>query len=373
MLKLAYQAFAKPLFFTFDPEFVHDRISDIGKLLGSFSFTRFLTRSLFYYQNPKLTQTITGLTFVNPVGLSAGFDKNADLLQIIPEVGFGFMSIGTVTLHEYQGNPKPRLVRLPHSKSILVNYGLKNIGVTQIIRKLKNYQTPKQFVYGLSIGKTNSPDTCTIGTGLADYSDCLQEAIASGIGNYYEINISCPNTFGGEPFTTPQKLEKLLKKLMPIVGNDKKSKPVLLKMPINIPWSDFKKMCEIAITYKVAGVIIGNLNKDRTYISDNDSLLPDVKGNASGKPCWELSNELISQTYKTFGRKLVIIGVGGIFSGADAYEKIRRGASLVQLITGLIYEGPQLIGEINRDLVKFLERDGYFHISEAVGSYHSRK
>lgn len=305
---------------------------------------------MFSHENPKLEQSICGIKFKNPVGLSAGFDKDANLLNTLPDVGFGFMSVGTVTYKPYEGNPRPRLYRLPKSKALVVYYGLKNIGVREIIKKLRKYELKKKenFPIFISIGKTNADYTASETTGIKDYFDCLNQVIKAGVGNVYEINISCPNTFGGEPFTTAAKLEKLLKKLYTL----KIDKPVFLKMPIDKKWSDFKKLLEVAVKYKVNGVIIGNLQKDHKHKTIKDEIPEKIKGGISGIPCKDVSNDLISRTYKTYGKKLVIIGVGGIFSAEDAIEKLERGASLVQLITGMIYQGPQLIGEINEAITK---------------------
>lgn len=360
-----YQNIAKPIFFQFDPEFIHDTISNTGKFLGKSKIGRNITKELFHFSHPSLKQKIAGITFSNPVGLSAGFDKNADLMNIMPSVGFGFMEVGTVTHKPYEGNPKPRLYRLKKSRGLVVYYGLKNIGVEKIVEKLKD--RPKNFPIIMSVGKTNCEETSTDKAGVADYKDCLKYAVEHNSGDIYDINISCPNTFGGEPFTTAQKLDVLLKELRKIKTN----KPLFIKMPINIEWKEFKKMLDVAVKYKVTGVIIGNLNKDHKDKNVFDEIPKHVKGGISGRPTWRLSNDLISKTYQEYGDKLIIIGVGGIFSAADAYEKIKRGATLVQLITGMIYEGPQLIGDINRDLVNLLQRDGYKNISEAVGSYYN--
>ena len=221
------------------------------------------------------------------------------------------------------------------------------------------------YPISISIGKTNSTKTASQKAGIEDYYDCLKEFANAGIGDFYTINISCPNTFGGEPFTTPESLDPLLKKLQMVKTN----KPIFLKMPINLEWKEFKQLLEIALKYKVNGVIIGNLNKDRQDPAIKDIIPEHVQGGISGKVTWALSNKLIYQTYKAYGKKLIIIGVGGIFSAEDAYKKIKRGASLVQLITGMIYEGPQLIGEINQGLVELIKRDGYKNISEAVGNH----
>lgn len=357
LIGLLYKLFLKPIFFLQDPEGVHDRFTQLGRLLGSNGFTKILTRWMFNYENPELEREICGIKFKNPVGLSAGFDKDANLVNILPDVGFGFMSVGTVTYKPYKGNPKPRLYRLPKSKGLVVYYGLKNIGVKRIVKKLSNEVTKKQsnedkFPLFISIGKTNADYTASENAGIKDYYDCLNKVIKAKVGDVYEINISCPNTFGGEPFTTAPRLEQLLKKLYTL----KIDKPVFLKMPIDKKWPEFKKLCDVAVKYGVEGVIIGNLQKDHNHKDIKDKISEHVKGGISGKPTWDTSNDLISKTYESYGKKLVIVGVGGIFSADDAIEKLNRGASLVQLITGMIYHGPQLIGEINKGLSAEMNR-----------------
>lgn len=347
-----------------DPEFVHDRILLLGNIMGSNSFFRWILRSTFRYDNPKLETEVCGVKFKNPIGLSAGFDKDGKLVSSLRDVGFGFMQVGSVTSDSYEGNPKPRLVRLKKSKALVVYYGLKNEGKEMILKRLKKKFIPKDFRISISIAKTNSDKTCTEESGVVDYFDTYKYFNENEFGDFYTINISCPNTFGGEPFTTAPKLEALLKKLREVES----SKPLFIKMPLELSWNDFKSLLDVAVKYKVDGVIIANLVKDRKnnkFIKDEIS--DEVKGGISGVPTRELANEKIRMTYKEYGEKLKIVGVGGIFSAEDAYEKIKLGASLVQLITGMIYEGPQLIGEINRGLVKLLEGDGFVSIGEAVG------
>ena len=338
----------------------------IGNFLGKFKITKFFTRKLFDYKNSKLEQNILGIKFINPVGLSAGFDKNAQLIDILKDVGFGFMEVGTVTDEPYAGNPKPRLHRLIKSKALVVYYGLKNDGVEKIIERLKKTKEAS-FIKGISIGKTNSAKTVDLEAGVNDYLECYKKVLESDVGDFYTLNISCPNTFGGEPFTKPEKLSKLLEKVYIL----KNKKPIFLKMPINLSWEEFDKLLETAINYEVGGVIIGNLNKNFQDETLKDKITENMKGGISGEPTKKLSNELISQTYKKYGDKLVIVGVGGIFSAEDTYEKIKRGASLVQLITGMIYNGPQTIGEINRELVELIKSDGFINIEQAVGFYKS--
>src|SRR3989344_2821327 len=181
-----YRHIIKPLLFVLDPEFVHDTITNIGVVLGKFAFLRQLTRRLFTFSDPCLSQDVWGITFKNPVGLAAGFDKDANLVQILPSVGFGFGEVGTVTLKPYAGNPKPRLYRLPKSKSIAVYYGLKNIGAARIIEKLKAPHAAGYRVV-VSIGKTNSKETAAESDGIEDYYQCLKKINASQVGDMYEI------------------------------------------------------------------------------------------------------------------------------------------------------------------------------------------
>lgn len=357
-----YRRIGKPIFFKFDPELVHDRITLLGKLFGSNPLTRRLVRVLFNVDHPSLVQNVAGLHFRNPVGLSAGFDKNAQLINILPSVGFGHMEIGSVTQHPYEGNPKPRLYRLKKSRGLVVYYGLKNIGVKKIVDRIRKRKDPSGII-GISVAKTNAPSTADLAGGIADYVACLEYLESNNVGDYYTINISCPNTFGGEPFTTAESLRPLLSAITKL----KIKKSIFIKMPTNLPKQQFDQLLQLIVEYKVTGVVIGNLTKVRDSNLIKDQIPGHIKGGISGKPTEQLSNDLIAYTYRHYGQNLIIVGVGGIFSAEDAYRKIRLGATLVQLITGMIFVGPQLIGEINAGLVSFLARDDFRNISEAVG------
>lgn len=359
-----YRVILKPIFFAQDPEVVHDRMIAMGARLGTSKLGKKLIRLCFNYAHPSLGQSKWGIYFGNPVGLAAGFDKEGQLCGILGDVGFGFSEVGTVTFGAYEGNPKPRLYRLPYSQGLVVYYGLKNKGAKIIATHLTKQK--KTIPRIISIGKTNCSRTADEESGVDDYKSCLEVFRDLDEGDIYELNISCPNTFGGEPFTTHDRLQKLLEAL----NIEKIKKPIILKMPINLPWEEFRTLLDVALQFGVHAVNIGNLNKDRSSASIKEQIPENIRGSISGKPTWELSNELISKTYAYCGDKITIIGTGGIFSAEDAYEKIKRGASLVQLITGMIYEGPQLIGSINYDLVRLLKRDGHQTISDAVGVYH---
>jgi len=351
--------------FTQDAEKVHDRFTKIGKSLGDNYFSKLAVSTFLGYENKMLEQNVDGVSHKNPIGLAAGFDKDANLTQILPSVGFGHMEVGSITNKPYEGNPQPRLTRLPSSKSIIVYYGLKNEGVTRIVGKLSDLRS--EIPLGVSVAKTNSDDTATKEGGIKDYFECFKKVAISGVGDYVTINVSCPNTFGGEPFTDRKSLEKLFKVLKKV----KFKKPLYVKMPIEKTKSEFGELCEVLVKYKVNGVIIGNLAKsrDNSALTKKDKMKAKrVQGGLSGKATWDLSNNLISHTYKNFGKKLTVIGCGGVFSAEDAFKKITLGASLVQLITGMIYEGPQLIGDINHGLVKLTNENGFKNIKEATGT-----
>lgn len=361
----SYRNFLKPFFFKRDPEDVHDRMLIVGQRLGSSKMLSKLTRKVFHYESDMLSQNILGVNFSNPVGLSAGFDKDAKLVNTLPHVGFGSAEIGSVTLGSYEGNPKPRLYRLPKDNALVVYYGLKNDGVKAISKRIKSsYKKRDDFVLGISVARTNSKEASSLEAGIKDYKECLEYLVKNDVGAYYTVNISCPNTFYGEPYTTPEKLDKLLRELSKV----KTQKPVFLKMPINLSWKEFDDLLKVIVKHSVKGVVIGNLNKDRNSKYVTEDYPESIKGGVSGLPTRELSNNLIERTYLKYKDKLVIIGVGGIDSAETAYQKITLGASAVQLITGMIFQGPQLIGEINKGLIDLMKADGFENISEAVGT-----
>ncbi len=362
-----YKHVAKPILFRFRPDSVHNMLIATGKIIVKLPLVKTLLRVVFRYEDTRLTQTVCGIRFDNPIGLSAGFDKNFELLELLPQIGFGFVEGGSLTAKPSDGNPRPHYHRLKQSKSILVNAGLNNHGVDAIIKRIKRYKTIS-YPLNVSVAKTNALSAASEQEGIDDYVVSLKKLKQANIGNVITINISCPNAFGGEPYTTPERLEKLLS----AVDAVKLTVPVFIKMPIDKPWSEFKLLLDVILRHSISGVTIGNLAKNRDNPHIKDELTPGLKGNMSGRPTWDLSNNLISKTYAYCGDKLIIIGVGGVFSAADAYEKITRGATLVELITGMIFEGPSLIGQINDGLVSLLDDDGYTTISDAIGAQHRR-
>lgn len=357
ILNIGYKLVVKPIFFQLDPEYIHDKMIKASDFCGSNWLLRNLLHLMFYYENPILTQNIKGINFKNPVGLAAGFDKDALATNILYHIGFGFEEVGSVTGEPCAGNPGKRLWRLPKSKSLVVYYGLKNMGAKVISQRLSKLKF--KMPIGINIAKTNCKETVDLEKGIQDYVKAYKAF--KNIGDYYTINISCPNAFGGQPFTDKIKLAKLLS----AIDKEEKTKPIFLKLSPDLSNNMIDDLIEVSREYKIDGFVCSNLTKNRESSLVKDKV-PDV-GGLSGKVTEELSNKLISYIYSKTKGEFVIIGCGGIFNSLDAYKKIKCGASLVQLITGMIYEGPQLMSEINRGLVQLVKKDGYKNISEAIG------
>ncbi|MBI2645342.1 quinone-dependent dihydroorotate dehydrogenase [Candidatus Uhrbacteria bacterium] len=356
-----YTRILKQYFFLFDPEHIHESMIRLGKFLGSFSLGRGVTCIFFSYAHSFLEQDVCGIHFKNPIGLAAGFDKNAELTSILPSMGFGFAEVGSVTGEPCEGNPKPRLWRLKKSKSLLVYYGLKNDGCEVIAGRLKNKKCT--IPIGISIAKTNCAATVETETGIADYKKAYETFVRENIGDYYTINISCPNAYGGEPFTDAEKLEGLLA----AIDGVQNSKPIFLKISPDLSREHLDALIAVVDRHHIAGFICTNLTKKRDNKKILDTSVPDV-GGMSGLVVRDLSDEMISYLYKKTRGRYVIIGCGGVFTAEDAYRKIRNGASLVQMITGMIFEGPQVISAINQGLVRLMKKDGFHRISDAVGA-----
>ncbi len=350
------------MLFKRDPEQVHDFFVLFGKVLGSTGLTRTLVGLFCRYENPMLETTVVGIHFKNPVGLAAGFDKDVELTQIMPAVGFGFMESGAVTRHPYAGNEGLRLARLPEDESLIVYYGLKNIGAEQIEKNLQSIHFP--IPTGINIAKTNRADI----KGEASVMDYVETYRM--IGKYFAyvtLNVSCPNAQDGCTFQEPHMLDDLLA----AIAKEKKTCPVFLKIASHLTETEVDEILAVVEKYPfVDGFITGNLSKRRDILdlkSPEEKLNLIPAGGISGRPVRELTTNMIRYIYKKTGGKYAIIGLGGIFTAEDAYEKIKAGASLVQIITGLIYGGPTTVKDINKGLVTLLKRDGYTNVSDAVG------
>ncbi|MFH1973343.1 MAG: quinone-dependent dihydroorotate dehydrogenase [Patescibacteria group bacterium] len=361
----SYANLLKPVLFRMDPEYVHDTFVRIGAWLGKGDWSRSLTAAFFRYEDPSLVQEVCGIRFPNPVGLPAGFDKNARMTGIIPAVGFGFEEIGSVTGEPCAGNPKPRLWRLPKSRALMVHYGLMNDGCEAVAARLKGQRFT--IPIGVSVAKTNSPATVDMQAGVADYVKAMRTFVEAGVGDFTVVNISCPNAFGGEPYADSERLDVLLGGIDAVVT----AKPIFVKIAADTTMDQLDAILDVLGRHRVDGLVISNLTKRFDAASvDAGEITPDMKGGIGGKPVQTLADDLISHAYWKAGSRYAIIGVGGVFTADDAYEKIRRGASLVQLVTGMIFEGPQIISDINRGIAERLQRDGFATVKDAVGSAH---
>lgn len=362
IITFIYKNFTKRFFFFIDPELFHNSITSLGEIFGKSKTFRKISGKIMNRKYPILKQRIAGIDFDAPLGLAAGYDYEAKVVKILPSFGFGFNTVGTITNYPYEGNPKPRLGRLPKSKSLMVNKGFKNKGAAWTAEKLANQSF--QIPLGISIGKTNIKKKETQKDAIVDILQAFDKFEKANIKNaYYELNISCPNLYGNISFYPPKNLDELLS----AVDGIKLSRPLFIKMPINETDSATLKMLNVIVRHKVTGVIFGNLQKDRKTPAILKEEIKWKVGNFSGLPTQKRSDELIALAYKYFKNKLIIIGCGGVFSTEDAYRKIKLGASLIQLITGLIYEGPMLVAKINKELSENLKRDGFKNITEAIG------
>lgn len=347
-----YENIVRNIAFQFEAEDVHNFFIKIGVILGKFKVTKRIVSDMFYYENSVLKQNVLGIDFRNPVGLSAGFDKNAEIISICEDVGFGFSEVGSITKLEHKGNKGKRLDRLKNKKSLWVNFGLNNKSTDKISSFLdgKKYKIP----FGVNIAKSNYRETADDKIGRDDYIYSLKKFNEVDTGSFYVLNISCPNAYGGQPFSRDGAYESLLRETDKL----KIRKPIFVKLSPDMSKKETDKIIEISNKHKISGFIIANLTKSHDI----------VNGGVSGKLVEQKSNKMLKYVYQRTKGKYVLVGVGGIFSAEDAYRKIKLGASLVELITGMIYEGPNLISEINQGLVELLKKDGFKSIGEAVGA-----
>ncbi|PIE45576.1 MAG: dihydroorotate dehydrogenase (quinone) [Gammaproteobacteria bacterium] len=363
ILKIFYKGVMKPFIFLMKPEKAHDVFKAVGVKLGTNPVTLFITKLLFSYHHKMLNTTVDGVFYESPVGLSAGFDKDGELTKIYPRLGFGLAELGSFTGEVCPGNPGAgnRLFRLKKSKSILVWYGLNNQGSEKISKRLRNVDFGKLRV-GISAAKSNLTPCFVLEQSVADYVKTMQAF--KDVGDYYTLNISCPNTQDGEPFVIKKNLDALL-----TAANENRveGKPIYVKLAADMSIDEVNAIVDGVMEHGIDGVVLTNLAKpafNDEYIKEE---LTFHKGGLSGLPLQRISTDVIRHVYRRTRGQITIIGVGGIFTAQDAFEKITSGANLVHLITAMIFDGPQSVSEINRGLVKLLKKNGYSSIEEAVG------
>ncbi|MBS3993295.1 MAG: quinone-dependent dihydroorotate dehydrogenase [Bacteroidetes bacterium] len=339
-----YKLFIRPLFFLSDPEKAHYFTFTLLKLLHKIPGFSWFIQQLFTVNHPKLERKVFGITFKNPVGLAAGFDKNADLYNELSDFGFSFIEVGTVTPKPQEGNPKKRVFRLVSDEAIINRMGFNNIGVDHLVNNLKS---EKRVIIGGNIGKNKDTSNETANS---DYVICF-EALYDYV-DYFTVNVSSPNTPGLRSLQDKEPLKLLLSELQQLNKSKKAPKPILLKIAPDLTNEQLLDIIEIINETKLDGVIATNssihLRDDLKASDDKKNLV----GGISGKPLKERSTEVIKFLADKSNKSFAIIGVGGIHSAADAMEKLNAGADLIQIYTGFIYEGPALIKEINNYLIK---------------------
>lgn len=336
-----YKAIIRPILFCFDPEKVHYFTFSLIRNLSKLPGIKSLFRKLYLVEDQKLERELFGLKFKNPVGLAAGFDKDAKLYNELSNFGFGFIEIGTLTPKPQDGNPKKRLFRLKEDYAIINRMGFNNGGVTDAVKRLKKN---KGVLIGGNIGKNK---ITTNENAVDDYKICF-EALFDFV-DYFVVNVSSPNTPNLRALQDKEPLTHLLKSLQVLNFEKPNSKPILLKIAPDLTDEQLLDIIDIVKTTKIDGVIATNTTISRADLkSDNQSEM----GGLSGKPLTNRSTEVIRFLAEKSNKAFPIIGVGGIHSPEDALEKLEAGADLLQLYTGFIYEGPKLIKDINKSLLK---------------------
>ena len=313
--------------------------------------------------DPLLTTRVWGVEFPNPIGLSAGFDKDAEVYTALLRLGFGFVEVGSITPQPQPGNPKPRVFRLPDNEAVINRLGFNSAGLTTAVTNLRQRRSDRAGIVGINIGKNrDSADAA------ADYA-AVAAALAP-LADYLVINVSSPNTPGLRALQEATALRALLERVQTARHSavPERPPPLLLKIAPDLAPADARDLAEVAVAGGVDGLIVGNTTTSRP--PDLHGRHARESGGLSGRPLFALSTELLREVYRLTAGRLPLIGVGGIASGADAYAKIRAGASLVQLYTALIYQGPGLIGRIKRDLAACLQAGGFATVADAVGADH---
>ena len=336
-----YKKIIRPILFLFDTEKVHNFTFLFFKIILNLPFIGYIVRKIYSVENKKLHKKIFGLEFKNPVGLAAGFDKNAKLFNELTCFGFGFIEVGTVTPKAQNGNPKKRLFRLVDDEGVINRMGFNNDGMSKITARLKKN---KNVLIGGNIGKNKSTPN---NQAVNDYLLCFN--YLHDFVDYFVVNVSSPNTPNLRELQNKEPLIEILKSIKSENLTKSKPKPILLKISPDLSKSNISDIVEIVLSLKIDGIIATNTTIQRNNLKSKNM---NESGGLSGKPILERSNEVIRYISEKSKGSIPIIGVGGIHSAQDAIDKINAGADLVQIYTGFIYEGPSLIRSINKALVE---------------------
>jgi dihydroorotate dehydrogenase len=351
---MIYRRLLRPLLFRLPPETAHELALDTLRFLPTGTVKSVSTPVRRF-----------GLEFKNPVGLAAGFDKNGVAVDALARMGFGFIEVGTVTNQPQTGNPKPRIFRLPSDRALINRLGFNNQGAEQVAANLR--RSKRNCVIGVNIGKSRS---VPIDEAIADYLASFEKIYQ--VADYVAINVSSPNTPNLRELQAPDRLKELINALQERnreLAGEGIRKPLLLKIAPDLTDKEIESIVEVALTTQIVGIIATNTTISRDGLQTPPASIQSYgEGGLSGAPLRKKSTDIISRAYAVSRGKLPIIGVGGVFTAEDTWEKIRAGAGLIQLYTGFIYEGPRIARRVNEGLDAILKRERFDSIDEAIGS-----
>jgi len=364
---MIYRSLLRPILFRLPPETAHElALHSLPFVLGPRVTRDFAARRFNRSPFGKLARL--GLTFANPLGLAAGFDKNGIALDALAALGFGHIEAGTVTYQPQPGNPPPRLFRLPLDQALINRAGFNNDGAVAFAKRVRKHR-PK-CVLGVSIGKSRA---VPIEEAVSDYLKCFETVYS--VADYVAVNVSSPNTPGLRDLQRADQLETLLSALqgrnreLAALSSQSQLVPLLVKLAPDLDKRELEMIVDVARRANVSGIVATNTTIGREGLQTPPAEVKACgEGGLSGAPLRSRSTQMIANLYRLAAGSMVVIGVGGIFTAQDAWEKICAGASLVQLYTGFIYQGPSIAREINDGLAEILKREGFHALDEAVGS-----
>jgi len=343
-----YKLFVRPVLFLFSPESIHHFLIGFLKFLFWLPLSAYFSKKMYHVHHPKLEREVCGIKFKNPVGLAAGFDKNAEIYNELENFGFSHIEIGTLTPMKQQGNPKPRLFRLKKDKALINRMGINNDGAETAV---KNFRKKKpNIIIGGNIGKNTST---SLEYAVNDYVACF-ETLYNHV-DYFALNVSCPNITDHSKLQDKDYLYGILAKIKERSKFKAVQKPVFLKISPDLSVKQLDEIIDLVMTLKIDGIIATNTSTGRDNLTTSNNRLKKIgQGGLSGKPIRDRSTEVIKYISEKTGNAFPIIAVGGIHSVLDVIDKLNAGASLVQLYTGFIYEGPSVVKKINKALLEIL-------------------
>jgi len=356
----------RPILFRLPAESAHEfALHSLSLALGNTTARRFVGRR--FQSEPFGNLRRFGLEFRNPIGLAAGFDKNGTAAQVLAALGFGFIEVGSVTSEPQPGNPRPRLFRLPRDRALINRAGFNNCGAAQLAENIMRHRP--DCIVGVNIGKSRN---VAIEDAIPDYLTSFDAVY--DVADYIAVNVSSPNAPNLRELQRPDMLADLVKNLqrrnneLARGASLEKPKPLLVKIAPDLTGAEIESIVEVAISQNIAGIIATNTTIRREGLQTSPAEVAACgEGGLSGAPLGGRANEVIAMIYRMTRGKLPIVGVGGVFTAADAWEKICAGASLVQLYTGFIYEGPSVARQINEGMAEILRRERFGSLDEAVG------